>query len=368
LEYIIKTRCLFSLVLYIRNITIHLYFNYFLKKNMIIFLSVIYVFFLWIVLFAFLLPKYYFSELVLSFLPYIILISFLWVIISFLSFKIFSKKNIIKFWKKMRFFLAFLFLLSWFVFFFYSKKFNYFYNVNINQIQDNMTWWLKILYANVYKNNKDYTWLMQFIEEKNPDLIMFVEFADHHYENLKNFLNDNYPYSNSMHWSKTYVWNMVFSKQKIENWADDFPQWAWRYWYFSVNYEDKPIYFYLVHMSSPISKKFFDMRNKQIDYFFEDFSIHQKFHRIKNDKVVAIGDFNTSPWSIFYRNFAKWFEWEYINITRSLPIVFTRKSFIAPFLWSHIDHIFINKFVKITDFSVVSIPDSDHRWFLFNIK
>jgi len=58
-------------------------------------------------------------------------------------------------------------------------------------------------------------------------------------------------------------------------------------------------------MSSPISKKYFDMRNNQIDYFFKDFFIHQESHRIKNDKVIALGDFNTSPWSVFYWNFAK---------------------------------------------------------------
>ncbi len=331
-------------------------------------LLILYIFFIFIVLFAYFLPEYYVSELVLSFLPYIISISFLWTLTSFLVLKIFIKKFIARFWSNIKIFFAFLILLSWLIFFLFSKKFTYFYRVDVDQIQENMTWWLKILYANIYKNNTEYTWLKSIIEQKNPDLIMFVELADHHYEHLKSFLSENYPYSNSTHWSKTYVWNMVFSKKKIENRADDFPQWAWRYGYFSVNYENKPIYFYLVHMSSPINKRYFDMRNTQINYFFNDFILHQSTHRIKNDKIVVLGDFNTSPWSFFYWNFAKWFEWEYINITRALSIVFTWKSFAVPVLWSHIDHIFVNKFVEINDFSVISIPWSDHRWFLFTIK
>ena len=321
---------------------------------MIISLLILYVFFLWIVLFAFFLPEIYFSELVFSFLPYVILISFFGTI--FLLFlKLFTKKIVVMFWNKAKIFVAFLILLSWLVFFLYSKKFTYFYNVDVNQVQENMTWWLKILYANVYEKNTNYTWLKELIEKENPDLIMFVEFADHHY-------------SNSTIWSQKYLGNMVFSKKKIDNRADSFPQWAWRYGYFSIDHNDKPIYFYLVHMSSPINKKYFDMRNKQIDYLFKNFSMHQNAHRIENDKVVALGDFNTSPWSSFYRNFAKWFEWEYINITRSLPIAFTWKSNILPFLSSHIDHVFVNKPVKIFDFSVISIPWSDHRWFLFSIK
>lgn len=319
-------------------------------------------------LFSLIFPEYYFSELVLSFLPYNILISFLWIIFWFLFLKFFAKKIIIRRWMKIKILVAFLILLSWLVFSLYSKKFTYFYHVNIQQIQEDMAWWIKILYANIYKNNTNYTGIQYSIEKENPDLIMFVEFADHHYLHLKDFLTENYPYSNSTHWSKTYIWNMVFSKIKIENWADDFPQWAWRYWYFSIDYQNKPMYFYLVHMSSPVSKKYFDMRNQQISYFFENFTLHQNIHRIKQDKVIALGDFNTSPWSTFYWNFAKGFEWEFINITRSFPLLFTWKSLGFPLLWTHIDHIFVNKFVTIKDLHIVDISGSDHKWFSFLIK
>lgn len=317
-------------------------------------------------LFSILFPNYYFSELVLSFLPYTIALSFLGLILSILFF-IKSSKNYKKILYQRPIF-ALIILLSAIMFLFWSRKFNNFYNIPVNQIKAEMTGWLKILYANIYKNNQDYTGIQNIIKKENPDILFFVEFADHHYSFMKDFLNKDYPYSNSTRWNKKYVWNMVFSKIKIENRADDFPQWAWRYAYFSVNYQKSPVYFYLVHMSSPVSLKYFYMRNEQINTFFKDFKMHQETHRVYHNKVVALWDFNTSPWSTFYWNFAQWFEWDFINVTRYFPIIFTWKSFGLPIFWSHIDHIFVNKSVSMRDIKLVTIPWSDHKWFVFYIK
>lgn len=331
---------------------------------MLILIVISYSIFLFLSFFATLFPDFYLSELTLSFLPYILCFSFIGLVGSIIYAKNLAKKNKHKIGLLFRIFI----LLSGLVFFLFSKKFSYFYNVDIPQIQENMTGWLKILYANVYKDNTNYSGLIDLIEDEDPDLLMFVEFADHHHLGLKEILDEKYPYTNATYWSKSFVWNMVFSKNKIDNWADDFPQWAWRYAYFSVDYNWKPVYFYLLHMSSPISWKYFDMRNKQIQQFFDGFSLHQENHRIHNDKVVAVWDFNTSPWSRYYWNFAKWFEWEFINLSRSLPITFTWRSNILPIVWSHIDHVFINKFVESSSLSVISIPGSDHRGFLFSIR
>lgn len=80
------------------------------------------------------------------------------------------------------------------------------------------------MYANIYKDNTDYNDIENLIEKENPDLIFFVEFADHHYQHLKDILQKDYPYSNSTIRSKKYVGNIVFSKIKIDNRANDFPQ------------------------------------------------------------------------------------------------------------------------------------------------
>ncbi|MEI6672596.1 MAG: hypothetical protein WCL02_04580 [bacterium] len=53
---------------------------------------------------------------------------------------------------------------------------------------------------------------------------MFVEFADHHYTHLKDFLHATYPYTNNTTRSKKFVGSMVFSKYPLTNKADDSPQ------------------------------------------------------------------------------------------------------------------------------------------------
>jgi len=46
---------------------------------------------------------------------------------------------------------------------------------------------------------------MEMIDRYNPDIVMFVEFADHHDENLKPFLAERYPYINRTSRSKKFV-------------------------------------------------------------------------------------------------------------------------------------------------------------------
>jgi len=58
-------------------------------------------------------------------------------------------------------------------------------------------------------------------------------------------------------------------------------------------------------MSSPSSSHYFDIRNEQISRFFRDFNLHKEVHRSRNDKVVVLGDFNTTPWSVYYKEFAQ---------------------------------------------------------------
>ena len=311
-------------------------------------------------------PHAYFSELVLSFLPYILVLSFLGFIGTLYSFRVLIRRF------KMASFrmIALLFAMFWYlvVISVFLRTYIRFYTEPVPQFQTQSISWYKVLYANIYKENEDYTWIKNLIDTQQPDLIFFVEFADHHSRFFKQYFGQQYPYSNRTTWSKEFIWSVVFSKVPIENWADNFPQGAWRYAYFSVDYQAHPIYFYLVHMSSPSSESYFTMRNEQIKRFFHDFDIHLQAHRSRNDKVVVLGDFNTTPWSVYYREFAQWFSGEFINITRKFPLLFTRRLFPLPFIWAQIDHIFVNQLVQISDFWILDVPWSDHKWFSFIVR
>jgi len=203
------------------------------------------------------------------------------------------------------------------------------------------------------------------IVKYNPDLLMFVEFADHHYTHLKDFLQKNYPYVNSTTRSKQFVGSMVFSKYKIENWAGDFPQGMRRYGYFSVTFGGQPYYFYLVHTSSPDSDAHFVMRNDQLQTFQKDFALHEKSR--SDDKVVVVGDFNLTPWSSYYKQLASSFSGKLTDVTQDFPLLFTWRLFGFPLLRAHIDHLWLSTGVPLESLQSIPVPGSDHRGFVVGI-
>lgn len=245
---------------------------------------IIFVFVLFLVLlFPFFFPGNYAAELMISFLPYIVAISGGCVVMSFLFFKKKMKPGYR--FPAYRYFRGFSFLVFCILFFVYSQKFNHFY-VQQPFVQEQNTGELQVLFANIHKDNVDYSGIEHLITEKNPDVLLFVEFADHHYTNLKDFLKKNYPYVNHITWSKTFVGNMVFSKYPIDNKADDFVQGMRRYGYFALPYNNQQIYFYLLHTSSPDTESHFVMRNKQITTFVHDFATHESLQVHPNIVVV----------------------------------------------------------------------------------
>ena len=316
-----------------------------------------------VLLFPLFFPGYYITELLISFLPYIVVISWLFVIITFVNFR-----------KKMksgyrfpihRYFRGISFLVFCILFFWYSKQFNHFY-VQEPFTQEAQTGSLKILFANIHKDNVDYTGIKKTISDNDPDMLMFVEFADHHYDNLKNFLQARYPYTNSTTRSKKFVGSMVFSKYPLTNKADDFPQWARRYGYFSLPYQDQQIYFYLVHTSSPDSYSHFLMRNEQLATFVGNFKNHESDR--KHDTIVAVGDFNVTPWSSYYTILARAFSGKLVNVTKRLPFLFTRKLKELPLFQAHIDHLWTTSSLSVQNLKAITMPGSDHKAFLFALQ
>ena len=307
-------------------------------------------------------PVYYVSELSISFLPYLIILNLIFLVISFIKFR--KLKNNLGNAKKLL--VGIFILLHWFIFLIYSREFNKFYSLSLNEESQSISW-LTMLYANIHKNNDDYLWIKNIIEKQNPDLIMFVEFGENHYNNLKDFLQKRYPYINSTTWSKKFIGSMVFSKYPIENRADDFPQWNRRYAYFQLKLDTKDYYIYLVHTSSPDSYSHYLMRNEQLKVFLDNFELHQNKHRDNHDNVMIVWDFNVSPWSAFYKNFQNWLWSGFINLTRKSPFLFSWYLFELPILWSHIDHVWANFDVRNLYLKSIKIDGSDHRGLLIKL-
>ena len=316
--------------------------------------------------FAHFFPRYYISELLLSFSPYIIALLFVGLFFSIITVrKYLQAKKLGKAFPRWQWFAGLLAVFFGVLFLLYSSQFTSFYtNKLVPIVQQSGD--LKVLFANIHKDNTDYTWIEKLIRTTNPDMVMFVEFADHHYAHLKSFLQQNYPYTNTTTWSKTFVGSTVFSKYKIENRADNFQQGMRRYGYFSVVFGGKDYYFYLVHTSSPDSYAHFMMRNEQLKTFDQDFSVHEKTR--SQDKVVVVGDFNVTPRSAYYKDMNQTFSGKLVDVTKQFPILFTRRLFAFPLLQAHIDHLRISSGVHLDGLESVILPGSDHKGYFFSIE
>lgn len=309
-------------------------------------------------------PGYYITELLISFLPYITAISGIFVVITFINFRKKMKSGYN--FPTQRYFRGISFLVFCLLFFWYSKQFNRFYIQEPISQETTQEWTLKILFANIHKDNINYEWIKKTISDNDPDMLMFVEFADHHYDNLKDFLQAKYPYTNSTTRSKKFVGSMVFSKYPLDNRADDFPQGARRYGYFSLPYQNQQIYFYLVHTSSPDSYNHFIMRNEQLTTFVKNFKSHKTDRQ--HDNIVAVGDFNVTPWSPYYTILSTAFSGELINITKHIPFLFTWRLKPLPIFQAHIDHLWTSPSLNTQNVKIIKLPWSDHKAFLFTIS
>ena len=97
---------------------------------------------------------------------------------------------------------------------------------------------------------------------------------------------------------------------------------SWKYGYYMINKNDEKYYFYLVHTSSPVTDFDFQKRNQQLITIKKDYYTQHEQSRDKDSKIIMLGDFNVSPWSIFYKRFAQSFPL-FENITRSKAVFFS---------------------------------------------
>ena len=139
-----------------------------------------------------------------------------------------------------------------------------------------------------------------------------------------------------------------------------------RYGYFSVSFGDKDYYFYLVHTSSPDSYAHFVMRNDQLQTFDQDFALHEKTR--PDDKVIVVGDFNLTPWSVYYKDMSQVFSGKLTDVTKQFPVLFTRSLFEFPLVKAHIDHLRISSGVYLDGLQSIGMPGSDHRAYVFELK
>jgi endonuclease/exonuclease/phosphatase (EEP) superfamily protein YafD len=226
------------------------------------------------------------------------------------------------------------------------------------------SWQISIFYANVLYTNDDLTNLKHLIKQQNPDVIMMIECTKQTYQQLASWLLEQYPHSNREILNQDLVGSVVFSKLPIKNIPfTNIPKKNRRYSYFVIDPEGKHISTYLIHTSSPIADRYFQLRNQQINYLW---------NRIQDSDEKAdliLGDFNVTPRSHWYQQFEQQLWSWFFNITRTFWPLFTRRQLPLIFIRAHIDHIWIN--TDTTTYSKlqkIDIPGSDHDGFMMYLK
>lgn len=96
------------------------------------------------------------------------------------------------------------------------------------------------------------------------------------------------------------------------------------------------------------------MRNEQLKTFTQDFALHAS--KRKHDRIVVAGDFNITPWSLYYHILADAFSGTLHNITSHVPFLLTRKLKALPFVQAHIDHLWVSSSIVPSHLRVLRIP------------
>ena len=123
-----------------------------------------------------------------------------------------------------------------------------------------------------------------------------------------------------------------------------------------------------MHTSAPVSKKFFDMRNKQIG---ELVSILTDYYSDKSTipNLMIAGDFNITPRSHYYKSFQNSLQnMQLYDITSNLqsttyksPLPYTWCLQQVSFLCAHIDHIWSSNSMNL---QLIKVIGSDHYGFV----
>ena len=228
----------------------------------------------------------YYWELAMSFLPYWMVVFFIGLIISIFSFfKVASDKffSTIEFW-----------IMLWFIglFWWFLAQFLHFYGLesrNPHQTDNPV----RVIYSNLYKENSEYQEIYEIIKDKKSDLILFVEYSQHHQDNLWKMLEKDYPYKIMNMSVKGQIWSAIFSKYPLRNVSKTFEKGERGYLHVQMTRWDNIYQVYLIHTTSPTSLAHFQRRNVQLNSLAEDLS--KTYHSQTREKVLVIWDFNVSP-------------------------------------------------------------------------
>jgi endonuclease/exonuclease/phosphatase (EEP) superfamily protein YafD len=206
---------------------------------------------------------------------------------------------------------------------------------------------LRVMSANLFFRNDSYAGLVDTVERETPDIVLFVEYTPSLAHGLAG-LDALYPYRTTLPRRRP-TGIALLSRYPIAE-SRIFDLGPWPAIEAHVATPDGPIRVLGVHLLPPTDPERWRLRNEQLDDLASVIGAEE-------GATVLAGDFNLSPYSVFYRRLAA-----RTGLTDAFAghgVVITWPSF-AQWLGTKIDHVMISGNLAAVSDRRVPLPGSDH--------
>lgn len=224
---------------------------------------------------------------------------------------------------------------------------------------------LRVFVANLNVQNHRYADVIAQIQEEQPDVVVVME-VDQPWVDQLNTMGDRFPYA----YGKPNPYNlglMVYSRYPFQNPSiQEFGTDKNVSVVTDFTIQRQTVSLVATHPLPPLRASYFHARNRQLD-------LAGQYIQALNHPAIAVGDFNTTPWSPYFKRFQRqtrlwdarkgfgilptWTPIPYGNVPRLL----------APLFALPIDHCLVSPNLRIINLRTGADTGSDHRPLIVDI-
>jgi endonuclease/exonuclease/phosphatase (EEP) superfamily protein YafD len=214
---------------------------------------------------------------------------------------------------------------------------------------------LRVLSVNVNSSNKAYAPTIEMVQTEQPDVVLFIEMNPQWIEQLKVSLSDRLPYNFDPVGDLFVMSRLPLQDVRVEQFNT-----RGSFLLATLKLADQTVQWVGVHPRVPLREQNFHQRNQQLD------ELSQYLSTIKTP-VIAIGDFNITPWSPYYRQFIQQASLHNAQLGRGIFPSFPRAStlvplpkWLIPIVNVPIDHCFVSPHFGVREIHTVTHGNADH--------
>ncbi len=209
---------------------------------------------------------------------------------------------------------------------------------------------LRLLHANVYTQNNQYSKLIKLINKEKPDLV-FLQETDIKWLKALKTIKTEFPYQISIPRSDNFgiaLYSRVpFVKSDIiEEFSPSFIPSI----YIEIERQNKIVSILSTHPLPPIGDSYFNERNEQL------LRVSNFLNKIPHEKIV-IGDLNLTMWSPYFTKFIT--NTGLINVRKGFGVLASWPTSL-PFLKIPLDHCLVGEGIKTIGVKLGDNIGSDH--------